>query len=210
MWQFKTGPASIQGAGMTQYHKMGDWFVQREVITQERLEQALKAQRSSKGRLGEILVSMGLVSEEQVVECLSEQYELPIEDMSKLTPDPDIAKTISLSFATTSLVLITSITSQELQCVVSDPIDVRMTDQLNRMFRRKVSMTLAPATKLYQAIVKAYSAQEFNAPPKLEVVEGAKPKSKHKIHDQEDRTQLLLLLQEVNGDETIWQKFGAR
>ena len=195
---------------MTQYHKMGDWFVQRGVITQERLEQALKAQRSSKGRMGEILVSMGLVTEDQVVECLSEQYELPIEDMSKLNPDPDIAKTISLSFATTSLVLITSITSQELQCVVSDPIDVRMTDQLNRMFRRKVTMTLAPATKLYQAIVKTYSAQEFNAPPKLEVVEGAKPKSRLKIQTQEDREQLLLLLQEVNGDETIWQKFGAR
>lgn len=210
MWQFETGSASMRGAGMTQYHKMGDWFVQRGVITQERLDQALKAQRSSKGRMGEILVSMGLVTEEQVVECLSEQYELPIEDMSKLDPDPDIAKTISLSFATTSLVLITSITSQELQCVVSDPIDVRMTDQLNRMFRRKVTMSLAPATKLYQAIVKAYSVQEFTKPPKFDVVEGAKPKSRMKVQMQKDREQLLLLLQEVNGDETIWQKFGAR
>ena len=45
--------------------RIGDLLVQKGYITDDQLSQALEQQREQKGKLGEVLISMGLVTEEQ-------------------------------------------------------------------------------------------------------------------------------------------------
>src|SRR2546423_910388 len=55
--------------------RLGDIFVDRGLIDQPQLEEALSLQRKSGGKLGEILVDLGLVTRMALAGVLSEQWD---------------------------------------------------------------------------------------------------------------------------------------
>ena len=57
--------------------RLGDLLVKEKVLTQEQLEQALKAQKDAGGkdRLGSVLVKLGFLSDEDVTNFLSRSEE---------------------------------------------------------------------------------------------------------------------------------------
>ncbi len=59
--------------------RLGELLVQRRLITQGQLEQALVQQRASGEFLGAILVRMGLIKPEALLGALSEQFGIPHE-----------------------------------------------------------------------------------------------------------------------------------
>ncbi len=67
---------------------LGKILVDRKIISQEDLQEALLAQKSTPLRLGQLLVKKGMATEEEVLSCLAEQYDikfLPAVDFN----DPD-------------------------------------------------------------------------------------------------------------------------
>ena len=59
--------------------RIGDLLLDKGLITQEQIAQALDYQRNRghKKLLGEILIELDLVTEEQVCETLAEAYDVP-------------------------------------------------------------------------------------------------------------------------------------
>lgn len=57
--------------------KLGEMLLSRGLITRSQLEEALLGQKQFGGRLGTNLVEMGLITEELVASCLSEQLGVP-------------------------------------------------------------------------------------------------------------------------------------
>ncbi len=67
---------------------LGKILVDRKVITQEELQEALLALKGSSLRLGQFLLKKGIVSEEDILNCLAEQYDMSF--MARLDfSDPD-------------------------------------------------------------------------------------------------------------------------
>jgi hypothetical protein len=62
----KQGGADASGLQLVNHRKLGEILVSMAMITPEDLERALKAQKSTGKRLGEVLVSMGLLTKEMV------------------------------------------------------------------------------------------------------------------------------------------------
>ena len=57
--------------------KLGELLLKAKLIDQTQLEKALEDQKQLGGRLGEHLVRLGSVSEEDILDCLSQQYGVP-------------------------------------------------------------------------------------------------------------------------------------
>jgi general secretion pathway protein E len=55
---------------------LGKILVERKIITQEDLQEALLAQKGNSLRLGQLLLKKGLASEEDILNCLAEQYDI--------------------------------------------------------------------------------------------------------------------------------------
>ncbi len=69
------------------YKKLGEILLDKGLITQSELLQALEEQKVSKKPLGEILVSKGLTTWEQITEAVSEQYGIPmLKDLPRMIP----------------------------------------------------------------------------------------------------------------------------
>src|SRR4051812_20115463 len=71
--------ATIADAAMTQLPRLrlGDMLVAAGIVTPADIDEALAVQKGSGRRLGEVLVSLGKVTEHQLAQVLSNQLSIP-------------------------------------------------------------------------------------------------------------------------------------
>ena len=62
---------------------LGDLLLEKGLISGVQLKDALKQQYITKDFLGSILVSLGFVKEQDLLEVLSKQFNMPMEDISE-------------------------------------------------------------------------------------------------------------------------------
>ena len=74
--------------------QLGKILMGRNIVTEQQVDEALKIQELKGGFLGQILVSMGFATEEQVVNTLSSQFGFPYLPLKNYDIDPDILKLI--------------------------------------------------------------------------------------------------------------------
>ncbi|MBC8473905.1 MAG: Flp pilus assembly complex ATPase component TadA, partial [Candidatus Omnitrophica bacterium] len=63
--------------------RLGQILITEKVITEEGLEKALEIQKKEKSKLGDVLVNLGLVSEKDIVIALAKQLSIPYSSYSK-------------------------------------------------------------------------------------------------------------------------------
>src|SRR5690349_3346358 len=57
------------------------------LFTRSQLDQAMAQQRATGERLARVLVRQGLVSQEQVLQVIGDQFHMPVVDLQKVTID---------------------------------------------------------------------------------------------------------------------------
>ena len=68
--------------------KLGEILIERELITAEQLQQALDEQQSTGVRLGTLVIQKGWVSEDQMVDIVSERLNIPRVALSSMVHRP--------------------------------------------------------------------------------------------------------------------------
>ena len=69
--------------------RLGDLLVGEGILSEEQLGLALKEQRSSSRKLGATLIHLGFITEEQLLNFLSQQLDIPFLDISALSIDSE-------------------------------------------------------------------------------------------------------------------------
>jgi general secretion pathway protein E len=140
---------------------IGQILVQSGVLTAEALEQALAEQLTEGGRLGEILVKMRAVSEEDLLKGLGEQLgivfaaELRHEEL-----DGDLATRVPIGFAKQHRLLPIRREGDQVLVATADPLDVGGLDDVRAQLASDVVPVLVPAQKIIDAINHVYGQKE--------------------------------------------------
>jgi type IV pilus assembly protein PilB len=182
---------------MYEFRRIGEWFVHQKLLTPAQLECALNVQRESRKRLGEVLIDCGFVSEEDVTTFLSYQYKMRVADLQTVRPKPAALKVVTAAFALSHLVLPIAVDETSFECVIDDPVDVPFLDDLQRIAGRRLVLSLAPRTSLFESIAKAYHVKRV--PRLVPNANRASSRTQRRIaiDPQYDRALLLQLLSEV-------------
>jgi type IV pilus assembly protein PilB len=211
---------------MSRYQRVGDWLVENNKITIEQRDEALRMQQESKQRFGEVLISLGFISEREIVSCLAEQYDLPICDLKDTEPTETALRLVSPTFALSRLILPIRVTSTEFHCAICDPLDIDGTDYLTKALGKRLVISIAGPAEIFDAIARNYSmpiaskntSEELVAKIQAQqVTEAAKakrsikspnsrPPRKPKIHQQPDRADLLAAIAGTGAD-SLWDSF---
>ena len=131
----KDGAARSAPAGADQPVRIGDLLMQKGLITEEQIEQAL-AQQKEKGHkrlLGEVLVEMKMVAEDQVMEVLAEAYGVPFARISPKLADPRIIEVLPRDFLEKHTVLPLFVVNRKLTIAVGEPSNVFLVEEIERM-----------------------------------------------------------------------------
>src|SRR5712691_481303 len=79
--------------------RLGDLLVTEGLIAPEELRRALSEQKATSEKLGSILVRLNLLTEEQLIGFLSRQYGIPSITLSQLDIDPDVLRLVPSQLA---------------------------------------------------------------------------------------------------------------
>ncbi|HKN82791.1 MAG TPA: hypothetical protein VJW17_05135, partial [Pyrinomonadaceae bacterium] len=74
--------------------RLGDLLVREKILTTDQLDQALRKQRETGGRLGSVLVKMGVLTDEEVTNFLSRQYGVPAINLQFFEIDANVIRLI--------------------------------------------------------------------------------------------------------------------
>lgn len=197
---------------MSKYQRVGDWMVEKGLITTEQRDQAIKTQKETSARFGEVLIALGYASEATIVNCRAEQYDLPVCHLD--TPStPEALATVTSTFALAKLVLPTKVDERGLHIAICDPLDIQATDYIARQTGKRLVISVAGPAQLFEAIAKNYAlpARKPNLflHPHSKLTHQAKATSKTKsprkpkIDPQPDRKELLAAIV-GKGSESLW------
>ena len=140
--------------------RLGQILLEERLLTREQLGQALAEQKSSRARLGYILVKLGFVPELEVTKVLARQYRMPAVDLSRFEVDPRILKLIPSEMASKSVVLPLKREGRTLTVAMADPTDFGLLEDLKFITRYDVFPVIAGEYTLRNAIERYYESNE--------------------------------------------------
>jgi type IV pilus assembly protein PilB len=136
--------------------RIGELLVDRGVITQSQLTEALNVQKKSKKLLGEILIELGYATEEEVMICLTTQYGIPYLPIESYEIDQDVISSVSSEMVHKYQFVPVDKLGNLLTIVTSDIIDNVTLSEIGGLLNLKIQSFVTTPTALRKAIEKYY------------------------------------------------------
>jgi type IV pilus assembly protein PilB len=170
--QGKWGAVIIMQATYTLF---GQRLVERKIITQQQLDEAIHKQQTSMGhrKIGEILVRMGYISKSHITDGLADQLGIPIVKLSDREIPERIRGLVSGEIATMYRVIPVEERGTTLVLATSDPTNLNTMDNLSRLLDRTIDSVLSTPEEIAFALNKYYGLQEQSVETMLSTVSSA-------------------------------------
>ncbi len=104
--------------------RLGDILVEQGAVSEEQIKTALTAQGSERGMLGTLLVKKGLISLGQLGSALSEQFEVPYKQLAAEDVNPQIVRLIPETFARERQIAPVMVVANQLILAMIAPDDI--------------------------------------------------------------------------------------
>jgi len=140
--------------------KLGEILLKENLITPDQLKQALDHQKANGGRLGNSLVKLGFLNDDEVTAVLSRQYGVPSINLAYFEVDPNVTRLIPMDTATKYQVLPLSRVGSSLTLAMVDPTNVFAMDDIKFMTGFNIEPVVASEAAILEAIKKHYGSVE--------------------------------------------------
>jgi type IV pilus assembly protein PilB len=149
---------------LTGYSRLGSLLLQEGLITEAQLQEALRRQEHRGGRLGQILVEMKAVQEEELLRTVARQLGVPRAQIHQLGAVPrEILDKIPESMAVRYRTVPMALRGRVLQVAMVDPFDIPALDNLRVATGTHIQPLIASEKEIQEAIERLYRRPEEEA-----------------------------------------------
>lgn len=139
--------------------RLGDWLVSRGLLSDTDIASALSEQRLTGDPLGQLLVARGLIDEEELYRALAGIFEIPFRDLLQSPPAPSAVPRLPEAFCRRRGVLPVSFDGTRLALAVTDPADVLTLDDAQVVAGMPVDPVIVMPSALRLALDRAFSPE---------------------------------------------------
>lgn len=164
-----------------QKQRLGDILVEKGLITEDRIAEAVRLQKKLDKRMGQIIIDKGWVNEQEVLVALAQQLNVPFVTLRSGMYDPEIVEQLDKETVARLKILPLFKVRGVLTLATSDPQDFPSFDEVEERMGCRVRPILARREDILKTINEAFSGDEFAADftvevdEDFEVVENARP-----------------------------------
>ncbi len=133
---------------------LGEYLVQQNKISSRDLERALMAQGEMGGLLGQVLVRLGLVSEADVCQALSQLLDIPLAGTAEYPEEPVSLHGLSLEFLLSNSLVPIADSGEGLRCAAVVPQDPFLVKALGLASGKRITMALGLEADIAAALRK--------------------------------------------------------
>lgn len=136
-------------------------MVESGLITPEQYEKALKRHWESRVILRQVLIDMGYITEERLNQFVAQTMKIPwIRLLKGKISDPEALKTIPEKTCRDFVLIPVRKSEKTLTIAMADPLDIFVIDDLQSMFKCKITTALASRDEILKAIDFYYTKKQ--------------------------------------------------
>ena len=141
------------------YTRLGDLLLSIGLITQEQLDHALEEQKNTKNRLGQELIEEKIITEQQLIDALMVQLGVEFVDLSSYSIAPYLAQLLSKNIAQKYGVVPVKLERDTLYIAMNDPLNFVAIEEVKKTTRKQVVPMISTADFIEHAIANLYGSQ---------------------------------------------------
>lgn len=140
--------------------RFGEHLVNKGLINQDKLDEALRKQGGYQKKLGETLVALRYMSEDQLAKVLADLSGVPAIDLAKFKIEPDAARRVGGDFCAKNRLIPIAVKNHNrrdhLVVAFSDPLDLDVIDELRFIVDLPVFRVCATVSAIKEALLRVY------------------------------------------------------
>ena len=146
---FKQNPMPSGRSGGEKNRKLlGQALLEREIIDESQLDEALKIQPKTKEELGAIFVRLGYVREEDIAETIADMFDLEYLDLDLLDIESKAIECISPTLAQRYGIIPLRKENDILHVVCDRPIPLQVTGNLRRLTGKQLVLHISTSSRI--------------------------------------------------------------
>jgi type IV pilus assembly protein PilB len=141
--------------------RLGQILVDLGYLTEDQLWDVLEEQKQSPGEIiGQVAIRMGLVTEAQVTEALAEQWGMPVVSLAETNIPPNVLEIVPQTMADIYKIMPVSLKNNVLTVAMADPQNVAALDDLRNFLGYDVRGAVSNLADVEQAISRHYADKQ--------------------------------------------------
>ncbi|HMH17531.1 MAG TPA: GspE/PulE family protein [Burkholderiales bacterium] len=140
--------------------RLGDLLISQKLISQEQLKFVLEQQKRGGRKIGKLLVENGFVTEEQISEAIAKQFNIPYINLKFFNLVPEVARRLPEAQARRHRALVLEDRKTSYLIGMSDPSDLFAYDDVARVLKREIDLAVVGELLLLQTIDRVYRRTE--------------------------------------------------
>jgi type IV pilus assembly protein PilB len=153
-------------------HLFGELLVSKELLSREELIEALDEQREQGGRLGEILLRLKMLSEEDVTLALAEYLSMEyirLDNIDKI--DVHLARTLPEAIAKRFCLVALGEVDDKVIVAMADPLNIIAIDTISLKIKRQIKVVISSPHEIRHAIEQIYHGSDVEEQQLRDLVE---------------------------------------
>lgn len=148
--------APSNSLGLQDSASLGQQLVGAKLLTHDELESVLHLHESKGARIGEAVIQLGLLSEDQLLPFISQQLDIPVVRLREGLIDPDVVACIPKDLAERLNVIGMFRVRGTLTVAMTEPQNLRQIDELERITHLRVRPVFAFHANIERMVSRAY------------------------------------------------------
>jgi len=141
--------------------KLGQILVDLGYLSEDQLWDVLEEQKQSPGEvIGQVAIRMGLVTDEQVTEALAEQWGMPVINLLETTIPPKVLELVPQTMSEIYKIMPISLKDSILTVAMAEPQNLEALDDLRNFLGYEVRGAVSNAKDVEAAISRYYADRE--------------------------------------------------
>ena len=187
----KQGNTKPQNDNFVSKRKLGELLIESGLLTIDKLKDALEAQKSTGKRLGEALIDMKIISEEEMAFSLAMQLKIPFIDLVDYSIKGDILECIPEEVCHKFICIPLSMKNNILDVAMADPLDLHIMKDLQFITGYNIQPAISTRSQIMDKLQRHYHPERSISDVADEFIEDPSlmeflPDDETKIEDEPD------------------------
>lgn len=141
------------------YKRIGDLLLSVGLVTEEQIAEALEIQKDTKDRLGKILLDNGFITESQFIEAFRMQLGIEYIDLAVYRIPPEMAEVLPKQIAKKYEVVPVRVEKDSLYLAMKDPLNFLAIEEVRNITKKKIVPMIATEAAVDRAISALYGTE---------------------------------------------------
>ena len=151
--------------------KLGELLIESGLLTVDKLRDALEVQKREGKRLGEVLIQMRIISQEEMAFALAMQLKIPFIDLRDHTIENDVIDSIPEEVCQKFVCIPVAVKNNILDVTMADPLNLNMMKDLQFITGYNIQPAISTQSQIIDRLQKYYHPEKSIADVADEFVE---------------------------------------